>query len=190
MKAVIPGTDGKVRAAEIRVKDRTYIRPVVRLIKLPPLPEWLNEYWPKMQICKHIWGGCTKSPYFWYTTLENLNVIGMGVFQKILATLYIARKSLAYATKSSLWVFKLEMHRSDTLDRYRLRSGHFLRFGYWSDETRSKSDVVRILLCAVVKPHENHINIIKHHKLFVHYISSVLKLFHSLIRGTDEYLSC
>ncbi len=54
---------------------------------------------------------------------------------------------------------------------------------------RCKSDVVRILFCAVVKPHENHINIIKHHKLFVHYISSVLKLFHSLIRGTDEYLS-
>ncbi len=54
---------------------------------------------------------------------------------------------------------------------------------------RSKSDVVRILLCAVVKPHESHKNIIKHHKLFVHYISSVLKLFHSLIRGTDEYLS-
>ncbi len=39
VKAVIPGTDGKVRAAEIQVKDRTYIRPVVRLIKLPPLPE-------------------------------------------------------------------------------------------------------------------------------------------------------
>ncbi len=56
VKAVIPGADGKVRAAEIQVKDRTYIRPVVRLIKLPPLPEWLNEYWPKMQICKHIWG--------------------------------------------------------------------------------------------------------------------------------------
>ncbi len=55
---------------------------------------------------------------------------------------------------------------------------------------RSKSNVVRILFCAAVKPHENHINIIKHHKVFVHYISSVLKLFHSLIRGTDEYLSC
>ncbi len=54
---------------------------------------------------------------------------------------------------------------------------------------RSKSDVVRILFCTVVKPHENHINIIKHHKVFVHYISSVLKQFRSLIRGTDEYLS-
>ncbi len=57
-------------------------------------------------------------------------------------------------------------------------------------QDRSKSDVVRVLFCAVVKPHENYINIIKHHKVFVHYISSVLELFHSLIRGTDEYLSC
>ncbi len=39
VKSIIPGADGKVRAAEIQVKDRTYIRPVVRLIKLPPLPE-------------------------------------------------------------------------------------------------------------------------------------------------------
>ncbi len=54
---------------------------------------------------------------------------------------------------------------------------------------RYKSDVVRILFCAVVKPHENHINIIKHHKVFVHYISSVLKLFHNLIRGIDEHLN-
>ncbi len=56
-------------------------------------------------------------------------------------------------------------------------------------QDRSKSDVVRILFCAAVKPHEKHINNIKHHKVFVHYISSVLKLFHSLIRGTDAYLS-
>ncbi len=38
---------------------------------------------------------------------------------------------------------------------------------------RSKFDVVRILFCAVVKPHENHINIIKHHKMFMHYIFQV-----------------
>ncbi len=45
----------------------------------------------------------------------------------------------------------------------------------------SKSDVVHILFCVVVKTHESHKNIIKRHKVFVHYISSVLKLFHSLI---------
>ncbi len=45
----------------------------------------------------------------------------------------------------------LGMHRSDTLVR----------------RDRSKSDVVRILLCAVVKLHENHINIIKHHKVCI-----------------------
>ncbi len=72
------------------------------------------------------------------------------------------------------------MHRSDTQDRYRLRSGHFLWIGYWSDEDRSKSDVVHILFCAVVRPtRKSH----KHHKgtikFFVHYISSVLQLFHS-----------
>ncbi len=30
---------------------------------------------------------------------------------------------------------KLGMHRSDTQDRYRLRSGHFLRIGYRRDKT-------------------------------------------------------
>ncbi len=30
---------------------------------------------------------------------------------------------------------QLGMHRSDTQDRYRLRSGHFLRIGYRRDET-------------------------------------------------------
>lgn len=39
VKAVQTGADNKVRAAEIQVKDRTYIRPVVRLIKLPSLPK-------------------------------------------------------------------------------------------------------------------------------------------------------
>ncbi len=33
-----------------------------------------------------------------------------------------------------------------------------------------KSDAVRILFCVVVKPHESHKNIIKHHKILVHYI--------------------
>lgn len=39
VKSVQVGADNKVRAAEIQIKDRTYIRPVVRLIKLPSLPE-------------------------------------------------------------------------------------------------------------------------------------------------------
>ncbi len=41
---------------------------------------------------------------------------------------------------------------------------------------RSKSDIVCILFCVIVKPHEST-NIIKHHKV------------HSLMLGTDEYLS-
>lgn len=41
VKAVQAGADNKVRAAKIQVKDRTYIQPVVRLIKLPSLPELL-----------------------------------------------------------------------------------------------------------------------------------------------------
>ncbi len=44
---------------------------------------------------------------------------------------------------------------------------------------RSKSDIVRIVFSVIVEPHERHKNIIKHHKVFMHYISSVLKLFHS-----------
>ncbi len=54
---------------------------------------------------------------------------------------------------------------------------------------RSKSDVVCIVFCVKVKPHERHKNIIKHHKVLVHYISSVLRPFHSLIWGAYEYLS-
>ncbi len=70
---------------------------------------------------------------------------------------------------------KLGMHRSDTQDRYRLRSGHFLRIGYRWDETDPNP-----MLC------ESHKNIIKHREVSVNYISSVLKLFQSLIWGTDE----
>lgn len=36
---VIPGIDGRIRTAEVKIKDRTYIRPVARLIKLPALPD-------------------------------------------------------------------------------------------------------------------------------------------------------
>ena len=36
---VFPGTDGRVRSAEVLVKDRTYTRPVARLISLPAFPE-------------------------------------------------------------------------------------------------------------------------------------------------------
>ncbi len=83
----------------------------------------------------------------------------------------------------------LGMHRSDTQYRYRLRYGHFLPDRVSIRWDRSKSDIVRILFCVIVKPHERHKNIIKHHKVFVHNIPSVLKLFHSLMWGRDEYLS-
>ncbi len=43
--------------------------------------------------------------------------------------------------------FMLGMHRSDTQDRYRLRSGHFLRIGYRRDETDPNPIFVHILLC-------------------------------------------
>ncbi len=36
---VFPGADGRIRTAEVRIKDRTYVRPVARLIKLPALPD-------------------------------------------------------------------------------------------------------------------------------------------------------
>ncbi|KAM9744816.1 uncharacterized protein ACNS7B_009326 isoform 1-T1 [Menidia menidia] len=37
--AVIPGADGRVRTVQVQVKDRTYTRPVSRLVRLPALPE-------------------------------------------------------------------------------------------------------------------------------------------------------
>ncbi|KAM9735349.1 uncharacterized protein ACNS7B_014625 [Menidia menidia] len=36
---VLPGTDGRIRTAEVNVKDRHYIRPVARLIQLPAVPD-------------------------------------------------------------------------------------------------------------------------------------------------------
>ena len=36
---VFPGADGLVRTAEIKVRDRTYVRLVSRLIRLPAVPE-------------------------------------------------------------------------------------------------------------------------------------------------------
>nr|XP_055025291.1 uncharacterized protein LOC129415362 [Misgurnus anguillicaudatus] len=36
--SVIPGSDGRVRSASIKVKDHTYTRPIARLIRLPALP--------------------------------------------------------------------------------------------------------------------------------------------------------
>lgn len=36
---IIPGKDGRIRMAEVRVKDRTYLRPVSRLIPLPAVPD-------------------------------------------------------------------------------------------------------------------------------------------------------
>lgn len=39
VKTVIPGADGRVRTAVIQVKDKTYTPQVVRLIRLPALPQ-------------------------------------------------------------------------------------------------------------------------------------------------------
>ncbi|CAL9702223.1 unnamed protein product [Knipowitschia caucasica] len=36
---VFPGADGVVRAAEVRVKDTDYIRPVTKLVELPEVPD-------------------------------------------------------------------------------------------------------------------------------------------------------
>ncbi len=36
---VFPGADGLIRTAEVQVQDRTYVRPVSRLIRLPAVPE-------------------------------------------------------------------------------------------------------------------------------------------------------
>ena len=36
---ILPGQDGRVRAAEVQVKDKTYVRPVARLVTLPSIPK-------------------------------------------------------------------------------------------------------------------------------------------------------
>ncbi|XP_039516158.1 uncharacterized protein LOC120470642, partial [Pimephales promelas] len=40
---VIPGADGRIRTAEIQVNNRTYTRPVARLVPLPAIPETAPE---------------------------------------------------------------------------------------------------------------------------------------------------
>lgn len=37
--ATYPGDDGRIQTAAIKVKDRTYIRPVARLVQLPKLED-------------------------------------------------------------------------------------------------------------------------------------------------------
>nr|XP_054592608.1 uncharacterized protein LOC107395320 [Nothobranchius furzeri]XP_054592609.1 uncharacterized protein LOC107395320 [Nothobranchius furzeri] len=44
---VFPGTDGVVRAAEVKVKDSLYVRPVTKLVGLPKVPEDLDDTVPQ-----------------------------------------------------------------------------------------------------------------------------------------------
>lgn len=37
--SVLPGADGRVRTAQIKVNDRQYMRPVARLIQLPVIED-------------------------------------------------------------------------------------------------------------------------------------------------------
>ncbi len=82
------------------------------------------------------------------------------------------------------------VRRSDIQDRYRFDTGIFCWIGVsvWRDW--SKFDILHSYYCAIiVKPHKSHKHIVKkYHKVFVHYTSSV-KTLHSLMSGTDEYLS-
>lgn len=43
VERVYPGSDGRIRVADVRTKDRTYTQPVARLVELPPLPEATNN---------------------------------------------------------------------------------------------------------------------------------------------------
>lgn len=36
---VLPGADGNIRAAEVQIEGKTYVRPFARLIKLPGIPD-------------------------------------------------------------------------------------------------------------------------------------------------------
>jgi len=36
---VFPGPDGHIRTAEVKIKDKVYTRPIVRLIVLPEIPD-------------------------------------------------------------------------------------------------------------------------------------------------------
>lgn len=40
---VFPGTDGRVRTAEVQIKDRVYTRPIARLIVLPEIEDPEDE---------------------------------------------------------------------------------------------------------------------------------------------------
>ncbi len=88
--------------------------------------------------------------------------------------------------KSWSCVFKVGMHRSDT--QHRLWSCRFLQIIIGETRPIQIRCCAYTILCCCLAPRKPQ----KHHKapnVFVHYIWSVLKLFHSLIRGTDEYLS-
>ncbi len=84
--------------------------------------------------------------------------------------------------KQPTWIL-LGVCRSDIQHR-----SIFCRIGYRSEET-DPNPILCVYYFVIIKPHKSHKRIIKHHKIFVHYISSVLKPLHSLMWGTDEFLS-
>ncbi len=83
--------------------------------------------------------------------------------------------------------FLLGMHGSDTQYRYRLRYWHFLLDRVSVRQDRSKSDIVRILFCVIVKPHERHKNIIKHHQVSVHYIFLLSTIFYFIFSHITQH---
>ncbi len=97
-------------------------------------------------------------------------------------------KSHHTQTCQGIWL-QLSLGMHDPILRIGIGSDPVIFCGTGIVQTRP----IQIRCCAfttkAIKPHESHKNIIKDHKVFVHYTSSVLRLFHSLIGGTDEYLS-
>ncbi len=107
---------------------------------------------------------------------------------KILRVLRVLRPLRAINRAKGLKVQTRGGDVYDIQDRFCSDTGIFCRIGYRLDEA-NQNPILCVCYCVIVKPHKSHKHITKHHEVFVHYISSVLKLFHSLIWGTDEYWS-
>ncbi len=86
-------------------------------------------------------------------------------FQHTAKTLFLSeRKDKETDFKRFKVLLKHTHTRSDTQYLYRLRYWHFLPDHVSVRRDRSKSDIVQILFCVIVKPQERHKNIIKHHE--------------------------
>ncbi len=89
---------------------------------------------------------------------------------------------MSFSWKLLKWIYSVLEKSSSYICVYQRCSNPILRIGYRSDET-DPNPMLCIYYSGLLLSPRKPKKIIKHHKVFMHYTSSVLKLFHSLIQA-------